>query len=500
MHPQYVPRTKPAGYDSNSKYATVYVAKTANTNSQNKPLDKVNLPKEETKQPQDSLNNSKPKYTKDSFKPYVRKPKDNGRDYQINDIARKAEKMTIKDSEGQDGMDDQDPDSILVPGEDEFQGISEKKEEKKGQEEYVKRDPNWREIEELTANNHLWTSQLILKNPFMIYELKSSNAFFKKFHKNLVHDDHILDRIHDLFKKDQKKWFYFIHLFLMDKMYRHAHELIATFPDLKMAYQYESTIQEQLKDILAHPDLKETRPFARRNHDQFYPDKRFLSLNTFNLNENSVVWVDFEDIEMVHQVLDELEAAQEIGIDCEWKPMGKPKLSIIQIATYNYIFLFDVKSFKSQNPEAENFMFRLRWILENPNIYKICLGDGTDLKLFCQTMNRVVQDYSQVFLSYRYMKGLQVVAKGGLSAVVEQWLGKPLDKHYQISNWDIRPLSKGQLHYAAMDAYVLLELYRVIPLDQQGAKVQTQEKKTFKKRWPKENKGPKQNAETSQPM
>ena len=36
----------------------------------------------------------------------------------------------------------------------------------------------------------------------------------------------------------------------------------------------------------------------------------------------------------------------------------------------------------------------------------------------------------------------------GLSLLVRQVLGKPLDKMQQLSNWDRRPLGEGQLVYA----------------------------------------------------
>ena len=47
----------------------------------------------------------------------------------------------------------------------------------------------------------------------------------------------------------------------------------------------------------------------------------------------------------------------------------------------------------------------------------------------------------------------------GLSEVVLTLLGKPLDKFMQMSNWNRRPLTEGQICYAAQDAHVLLALY-----------------------------------------
>ena len=46
----------------------------------------------------------------------------------------------------------------------------------------------------------------------------------------------------------------------------------------------------------------------------------------------------------------------------------------------------------------------------------------------------------------------------GLSGIVEGQLGMRLDKGLQCSSWGLRPLSPEQLHYAALDAAVLLML------------------------------------------
>ena len=47
----------------------------------------------------------------------------------------------------------------------------------------------------------------------------------------------------------------------------------------------------------------------------------------------------------------------------------------------------------------------------------------------------------------------------GISLLVNRTLGKKLDKTFQFSDWEKRPLSEEQLHYASLDAYCLLEVY-----------------------------------------
>jgi ribonuclease D len=47
----------------------------------------------------------------------------------------------------------------------------------------------------------------------------------------------------------------------------------------------------------------------------------------------------------------------------------------------------------------------------------------------------------------------------GLSRLVMNCFGKPLDKGECMSNWSNKPLRKAQMRYAALDAYVLIKIY-----------------------------------------
>lgn len=48
---------------------------------------------------------------------------------------------------------------------------------------------------------------------------------------------------------------------------------------------------------------------------------------------------------------------------------------------------------------------------------------------------------------------------GGLKDIAQRFLGRPLCKAEQRSGWDKRPLRKRQLHYAALDAYVEIQVW-----------------------------------------
>ncbi len=49
-----------------------------------------------------------------------------------------------------------------------------------------------------------------------------------------------------------------------------------------------------------------------------------------------------------------------------------------------------------------------------------------------------------------------------MSKLSSRFLGFPLDKTLQCSDWNFRPLSIDQIHYASTDSYVLIELFNTL--------------------------------------
>lgn len=55
--------------------------------------------------------------------------------------------------------------------------------------------------------------------------------------------------------------------------------------------------------------------------------------------------------------------------------------------------------------------------------------------------------------------------KVALSDCVKEWFQKPFDKSLRLSNWASHELSPKQIEYAALDAWVLIDLYEAIQND-----------------------------------
>jgi ribonuclease D len=49
-----------------------------------------------------------------------------------------------------------------------------------------------------------------------------------------------------------------------------------------------------------------------------------------------------------------------------------------------------------------------------------------------------------------------------LASIAETLLEKGICKEYTLTNWDRRPLLRNQIHYAAMDAFIVLKLWEIL--------------------------------------
>uniref|UniRef100_A0A8C7DYG4 Exonuclease 3'-5' domain containing 3 n=1 Tax=Naja naja TaxID=35670 RepID=A0A8C7DYG4_NAJNA len=187
-----------------------------------------------------------------------------------------------------------------------------------------------------------------------------------------------------------------------------------------------------------------------------------------------------------------LQPGQVVGIDMEWRPSfstigGKPRVSVVQLAIRGRVFLLDMFQLLQQGEqgvEASLCSF-FQALLGNPAILKLGYGMSGDLRNLMATCGISREANLQLCgildlqlvhqkLPKRSKKSCQpapdlLAAKDkawgsrlpekGLSLLVQEVLGRPLNKTEQLSNWEKRPLRETQILYAACDAYCLLEVH-----------------------------------------
>ncbi|KAB1280317.1 Exonuclease mut-7-like protein [Camelus dromedarius] len=174
-----------------------------------------------------------------------------------------------------------------------------------------------------------------------------------------------------------------------------------------------------------------------------------------------------------------LQPGQVVGVDLEWRPSfcagGRPRASLMQVAVEGRVFLLDLPELLSPagGPAPRAFSRLVSQLLSEPSVMKLGYGMAGDLRSLGASYPALAHAEKQLRGSldllqvHKQMRVVDMPAPGvdgargprGLSLLVQQVLGKPLDKTQQLSNWDRRPLGEGQLVYAATDAYCLLEVY-----------------------------------------
>lgn len=178
------------------------------------------------------------------------------------------------------------------------------------------------------------------------------------------------------------------------------------------------------------------------------------------MSEENIHWIDtHEGLVFAERVLFGVNV---VGIDCEWKAdtmkgVEPSKVSILQVASSDVVFVLDlITLLKNCQNSLNDFV---KYLFHTPDILKIGYAVHNDLERLSRSFPEI-----QAFGACESVLDLQKVfgrqqIKGGLSGLAKGVLGSCLNKQSRMSDWEIRPLSKKQLHYAALDAMVLLPIF-----------------------------------------
>uniref|UniRef100_M0ZSS6 3-5 exonuclease n=1 Tax=Solanum tuberosum TaxID=4113 RepID=M0ZSS6_SOLTU len=191
--------------------------------------------------------------------------------------------------------------------------------------------------------------------------------------------------------------------------------------------------------------------------EESIPTHRYLQLDELSIKE--VVWVD--EMNSLLDATCDIEECKVVGVDCEWKPnyeKGSPpnKVSIMQIASDNKVYILDLIKLYGDSPDVLDDC--LTRILHSPRVLKLGYNFQCDVKQLALSYGQL-----QCFKHYDMLLDIQNVFKeprGGLSGLAKKILGTGLNKTRRNSNWEQRPLTQFQLEYAALDAAVLVHIFR----------------------------------------
>ena len=75
---------------------------------------------------------------------------------------------------------------------------------------------------------------------------------------------------------------------------------------------------------------------------------------------------------------------------------------------------------------------------------------GVTKKVQVKNLVDIWKIYKKIFPKQKY---------SSLAFISKSILGKEICKEQTLTNWKLRPLRDNQMHYAAMDAFVVLKIY-----------------------------------------
>ncbi len=165
---------------------------------------------------------------------------------------------------------------------------------------------------------------------------------------------------------------------------------------------------------------------------------------------NPIIWID-ADAE-VGAAVARIRQDPFIGLDVETTLTSPPRLCTCQIGLPDRNYIFDALALKDMGE-----IFR---IMEDPGIMKIIHYAPFERGVF-KGLGVEINNVLDTFQVSRQLRGRRDRHEHSLNSVCRRELGHPLNKVYQKSDWTRRPLSSGQLRYAALDAEVLLSLYDI---------------------------------------
>nr|CAD7574286.1 unnamed protein product [Timema californicum] len=239
--------------------------------------------------------------------------------------------------------------------------------------------------------------------------------------------------------------------------------------------------------ITNEPELNASNsmdPSGEEEREESWDNDPQLEYHIFPLEYDCITLVDTPGV--FGDFLEAIKNVELVGMDCEWKPFFGSKrndLALIQVALKHHVFILDAMTMGQDCPDLWREFGRVFW--DNEGIVKLGFNLLNDLQMMKTSLPELESckanlGFLDLYLLWRKIskdfhfkfpfEGKDAVVSESLARLVELCLGHRINKMDQFSNWELRPLRKSQILYAALDAYCLLEVYDKIAYccDQQG--------------------------------
>ena len=171
-----------------------------------------------------------------------------------------------------------------------------------------------------------------------------------------------------------------------------------------------------------------------------YPPVNFTGRIIVVLNENEA-----------QKAIDYLLTQRYVGIDTETRPSFKKgrqnKVSLLQVSSRDYCFLFRLKIIHSLN--------YLKTLFESQEVCKIGLSLHDDI----HSLREILDFKPTNFLDIQSFIGNIGIRDMSLQKIYANLFQEKISKSQQLPNWDADILSEKQKLYAAIDAWACLKIY-----------------------------------------
>jgi len=190
-----------------------------------------------------------------------------------------------------------------------------------------------------------------------------------------------------------------------------------------------------MEDLIKHITVEELKKYPK----QVFQGKVYL----------------VENEESASKAIDYLSKFEYVGFDTESRPVFKKgfknenPIALMQLSTWNTAYLFRINKI--------GIPLDLQFFLEDPTILKV----GSAVKGDLNKIGELVDNFCpNGFVDLQDIAEKNEIVSKGLKKLAAILLGFRISKKQQLTNWEAPRLDKGQISYAATDAWVSYKVYQ----------------------------------------